>query len=134
MQWADLIGPASGALVAFVGLWRASVLARSSAAKSASQSVSAREGGAAAVVPGLLERMEAQDRKIEALRAEVDACEERSSALAKELARAQSSLDRALEDLSDARRQINALVALLPARDRDRVQRSLAPPAAEPAK
>lgn len=127
MQWSDLIGPVSGALIAFVGLWRSQVMLRGTQARSESQTATARESGAASVVPQLMERLEAQDRRIEAMRAEVDACEERSTHVARELAMAQAALERALVDLEEARRQIAALVALLPAADRERVRATLRP-------
>lgn len=127
MTWADWLPPASGVIVAVVGLWRARAVARGEVSRSQAETAQAREGGATAVVPQLLERLEAQDARIEALRVEVGACEERSAHVARELAMAQAALERALVDLDEARRQIAALVALLPAADRERVRTTLRP-------
>lgn len=114
MDWSDLIAPASGVIVAAVGLWRAQAVA-------AGKHVVAREAGAAAVVPHLRERLDAQDRRIDGLRDEVEACEKRSAEFARRLTETQAKLERALDSLDEAGRQISALLTLLPTTERARM-------------
>jgi TolA-binding protein len=120
MDWQDFIGPVSGVIVAVVGLRRAQTIASGHQAE-------IREEGAAAVVPQLRERLDAQDKRIDELRNEVAECEKRSSDFVRQLTEVQGQFDRAISELAQARQQISALVSLLPVRDRDRFV-SLPPP------
>jgi len=120
VDWQDFISPVSGVAIAAIGLWKAQTIARN-------EREIKREEGAAAVVPQLRERLDAQDKKIDELREEVEECEKRSALVAQRLADTQGQLERALVELEQARMQLSALLSLLPARDRDRVV-SYAPP------